>query len=77
MFGYSLFNPLTDRNLRENSANGVEEVLSSRYNVSRVRATGAGKYNVYLNDGSCMTVKTGKKIGLFGEEKSFIKFIEE
>ena len=77
MFGFNIFNPLTDAKLRDNTAKSVSDCFDKRYRVNSVKSTGKDRYDVCLKDGSHMAVKVGKRTSLFGEEKAFVKDVNE
>ena len=73
----SLFeNSLNGEDLREDSAKGVYDLFSRRYQVKNVRPLYGDKYSVQLKDGSHKTVAVGKRCTIFGEERAFVKWVE-
>ena len=53
------------------------DLFSDRYNVRKVEKGCGDSYRVYTRDGRCSKVKVGKKTNLFGEERFFVKWIDE
>ncbi len=76
MFGINLFDSMTHAEVKENSAKGVGLALGDRYNIKYVEDRGNGKYDVYTKDGHRMRAEVGTKTNLFGEERSFFKWID-
>lgn len=68
---------MTHADVKENSAKGVADALSGRYNIRAVEDRGRGKYDVYTKDGYRMTAEVGTRTNLFGEERSFFKWFDD
>ena len=78
----ALFNPLGGSILKSDSAKAVQDALSGRYNVRRVReglksGLFGSTYYVDLKDGSTVKVQVDKKTSLFGDEQTYIKYLED
>ncbi len=73
----SFFHPFTDQKIEDNSAKAVYDLFEGRYNVKNVKQTGKDTYYVNIRDGHHIKVKVGEKTNIWGEKRSFIKYVDE
>lgn len=73
----SLFHPFTNQNIKENSAKAIYDLFEGRYNVKNVKQTRPDTYYVNTRDGGRIKVKTGEKVNIFGERKSYIRYVDD
>ena len=73
----SFFHPFTDVILKEDSPKAVHDLFSGRYNVRKVEKGRGDDYRVYTRDGHVIKVGVGEKTNIFGEQRSFIKYVDE
>ena len=69
--------PLKNVRMLDDSPKSLYNTLSARYNVKKVEKGRRGDYIMTTRDGKRTTVKVGHTRNLWGEDRMFIKEIDD